>query len=1424
LIGFVVLGVGVHFLHGYQVQRNAEGVRQQAQSLYEEGDLEEALQAAMRYRALRAGDPNSSKLAADIAFDMAQAPKASSKEKKLAVALMEHTLRLDDEDAVRRRKLLDYYAKNGWITSAIDHVKLLRDTSKPDAELEVIAAQCFYATGAFDEAAKVCNMLVGYDPNSKTFAEKAPGQNSIVAYALLAHLMQEDKWGDPAQADAVIERMIALNEKSVEAQLEAHRYWKSAKQHGPAKEALARAFELEPESPEVALLTAEQAIDDRRLDDAKELVSAALKKHPDEARLYRAMALVEWRLKRPDDGIKVLEDGLKQLPDSEVLFDNLINMQLDLGKVEEAEDAFKKLKALGSDSSYDYLEARFLMAEKNWSKAIERLNQAKNRQLYNQYMVGQIDSMLSKCYQALGDPDRAIELLSGIEGLTSAKVDLARMLAATGRSAEALEQYEEIAKALAERTSEMPYVWQPLLELRIWDQIRQPKEQRNWSKVEELIAALNKAGKLDPISNVLFQGDLLYNKGQAEEARTLYSTALHANPSNEALWVARLRLELETNGPDKSLKLAQQVPPAIENGVSMRLVRASIFARMPAETAKAGLMSVERDMDQLSKPDQLRLLHGLVLEYRKLKDRESTRRLLDQMMAGWQDDFFSRNLTFEMAREDGDIKTMEQMAAELRRVSDPNSPYPPVFDAVTKITAVTAAQRAKVKANPSIDKFNLTSEEKESLAEARNLLEGIGKKHSSWNEPHKWLAEICALENNPDGMLGQLRTALDKGPLDSNRTRQLYNLLVGKGLNAEAERVYQKLSGEKRVGTELAQVNILIQGKRFKDAKELLDTIELAADTPLEELLMYADARRRIGDMAKAEEALRQAVQLDKSSAHAWVLLVNTLVSSGKQSEAEAVVESAQEQVPAKERELVLAQCYEALRDLKRAEQSYLKTIGEKPRDLLTNQAVASFYLRTDRRDEAMKYLDTIKSEGALATSPTDKEIVSWAERGRAVAIATDGNWQEFKQAEELLLQNEENIRKSGNEPDSSHLLLRIALLAEREEPECVRAAVALFEELQRRQPLQASEMVNFARQYERVGEWQKAKDLMLKVLSGPSPEPLYFLGYAEMLLRNNELADVDFWLNRYDRVRNDIRSLPIRVRLLVRQGSEKQAVALLNRLLGRPPWTAARLPQARLAASQLHQLRQYTEAETIWRGFIQTEPSGVIMLATTVGMNPERDLNDALKLLEASLKFHTPREVLLVGMEILRARKADAQRNHFEDLGRWYKAAIEASPDDPQLEMLLGDMWEIRGDLNRAEQQYRRVLARNDLDPVTRAHIGNNLAFILSTQRKNTDEAVDLIEKAMAVYGPISDLLDTRGVAYLAAGNAKKALEDFREAVLVPSAMKWVHLAFAQSELGDQEGARQSLKKAQDMDLKRQDLYEAEWRRYENLARDLGM
>ena len=56
-----------------------------------------------------------------------------------------------------------------------------------------------------------------------------------------------------------------------------------------------------------------------------------------------------------------------------------------------------------------------------------------------------------------------------------------------------------------------------------------------------------------------------------------------------------------------------------------------------------------------------------------------------------------------------------------------------------------------------------------------------------------------------------------------------------------------------------------------------------------------------------------------------------------------------------------------------------------------------------------------------------------------------------------------------------------------------------------------------------------------------------------------------------------------------------------------------------------------------------------------------------------------------------------------------------------------------------------------------------------------------------MRVLGPNSDLLDTRALGYLASGDVKKALEDFRAAVMdAPSsplsASKYFHLAQAET------------------------------------------
>ena len=75
-------------------------------------------------------------------------------------------------------------------------------------------------------------------------------------------------------------------------------------------------------------------------------------------------------------------------------------------------------------------------------------------------------------------------------------------------------------------------------------------------------------------------------------------------------------------------------------------------------------------------------------------------------------------------------------------------------------------------------------------------------------------------------------------------------------------------------------------------------------------------------------------------------------------------------------------------------------------------------------------------------------------------------------------------------------------------------------------------------------------------------------------------------------------------------------------------------------------------------------------------------------------------------------------------------------------------------------EKIYREILARKDLPSAVRGAILNNLSFLLAMQGRNQDEAAKFIDEAVDLFGPQSDVLDTRGVVNLSKGDTQKLLE----------------------------------------------------------------
>ena len=65
--------------------------------------------------------------------------------------------------------------------------------------------------------------------------------------------------------------------------------------------------------------------------------------------------------------------------------------------------------------------------------------------------------------------------------------------------------------------------------------------------------------------------------------------------------------------------------------------------------------------------------------------------------------------------------------------------------------------------------------------------------------------------------------------------------------------------------------------------------------------------------------------------------------------------------------------------------------------------------------------------------------------------------------------------------------------------------------------------------------------------------------------------------------------------------------------------------------------------------------------------------------------------------------------------------------------------------------------------------------------------EALELIQRAVQVRGDTAELLDTRGVIYLALSKNDLAVQDLEEAnAQVPSAPRWFHLARGYQAAGE--------------------------------------
>ena len=123
------------------------------------------------------------------------------------------------------------------------------------------------------------------------------------------------------------------------------------------------------------------------------------------------------------------------------------------------------------------------------------------------------------------------------------------------------------------------------------------------------------------------------------------------------------------------------------------------------------------------------------------------------------------------------------------------------------------------------------------------------------------------------------------------------------------------------------------------------------------------------------------------------------------------------------------------------------------------------------------------------------------------------------------------------------------------------------------------------------------------------------------------------------------------------------------------------------------------------------------------------------------------------------------------------------------------------------------------------RAIVLNNLAFLLAVQNRPGD-ARKLIDEAVTIFGPTSDLLDTRAIVEIAQKDAKQAIADLELATVdQPTGSKYFHLAQAHLLNRDSQAATEALKKAvETYKLNRKELAPAEQPKFDSMVKELGI
>jgi tetratricopeptide (TPR) repeat protein len=1385
LTGVALFGGVLALVYYLQQDRIAAALLWQAQSSRQAEEWEKASLHYERYLEFKPDDAAVMIAYAEMLEQQLEKQQPWARNPRKVVYLLEEALRREADREDLRRRVVKHYLlpKMRRYKDAEAHLDILQRAHPEDGELWQERAVCQEQLGQYEPAAESLQKATRFPPEQ------------IQSCELLAGLLRK-RLNRAQQADDVIAEMVAQNNRSHDAYLARARY-RMEFGLGDVSADAAEAIRLAPDNAEAILLQAVSLQHGRKIPEAIAQLEHGLKLYPNDPRMYKHLAWLEYMGKKPDVARQHLQAGIVNCPDAFELQTALAELLIQGKMFDQVNKIIAELKAKGVRDVYTaYLTARISVARDQWTEAVLQLEKLRPEARAHQSLLIQVNILLAECYRQLGDDERQMESLKHVLELDAqslpARLGIAALLASTGRLNEAIKEYEQIVALPAAPVSAAA----DMIHLVIMRKSRNPAEKFGWPEIERLIRQEEQRfpGTLELL---MTRADLLAAQQKIKEASALLASG-RGRAKEARYWIqsAHYAELADRTGP----QVLDEAVAALGDSPDLRLKRAAILVARSALAARRTLPDLERPGPNFTEEQTTQLLTGMAELYFTIQDYGNARRILQKLAAERSGDLHARLLLVEIALRENDREALPALLAEVRKIEPPGGMIVPMYETRFNLALAEAGDR-------------------QAIDRAKALLQTLSQQRPSWPLVHQCLGRLAECEERKDQAITHYRQAIELGDTELHTHHRLIRLLVEAKREKDAEEVLARARQHGAMPLEKQRSMLAGASPALKSMvvqQFVNETIDRGATDP-DELVWLGKMMWDTGDRPRALAAFRAAIAAGGHVADHWLTLVQALDADGKSDEAKQALEDARKKLPPDLARRTIANCLEVLRRYDEALNEYAAALREQPGDPLLMRRYTRLLLAVGRTADAINVLDSVLKNPLMMS----KDDLAWARRNLACLSASDRTPEQFAKAFKLLKQNEAEIG-----PNIEDMRARVILLTQQPanagEAPPRRQAIELLEKMVQHAQSGREDRFVLAKLYDTEGDWAKTEKQYRALIAAEPRNPMPLAHFARRLLERGKLREASEEIRKLDDI---LPGSPIHANLRARfQFLSGDTAGLISDLTSycADSREAEAMNRAFLAGSLLDEFVRSTTnprpesrerlrdlALNFYERSIKAHPEAVVRICDLWSHVGQRER--ALRWLRDP-RWKVPLN-LRASAEIAALRSAHASEDECRAVEKWLREEAARNPE-VALDLHLADLAELQHDFKSSEDFYRRVLAKEPNHVIAM----NNLAWVLA-HRGPSPEALTLVQKAISTIGPIPDLLETRAKAYVALSRTAEAVQDLEDAVAdTPTAMRYYLLATAREKNGNPDGAREAFHRAQELGFDARDLHPVDVPDYERL------